>query len=306
MDPIVELLQALAPADMTVIVLCERGLTSPKLWRQIRAQSLPRTGYGGWYPYVRYPKNITFCAPDPSFPNLIPRGSVVEPLSKGRGQTPLHPAGGLVRRPAGTLDHTDRPSSGSGEGELVRTVLLDRTGFQSLPRTGYGGHQEPGLAMAQDPADGPGAYLPPLAGAAGSLTNRGDPAGPGLWRQSGVCPGPQGKIDPGRLRTPPRTPAPGRHDPGHRPARTVSVIRYGIGWPGSLTNHGCSTRADSGVGFGCCLNPGRNPSPISRSSAMPLPKQPFTPLSGIKYGAGSGLGSGATVWDCSGPGRTAR
>ena len=34
MDPIVELLQALAPAtpaEMTVIVLCDRGLTSPKL-----------------------------------------------------------------------------------------------------------------------------------------------------------------------------------------------------------------------------------------------------------------------------------
>ena len=65
MDPIVELLQALAPAapeEMTVIVLCDRGLNSPKLWRQIRGQSLPRTGYGGWHPYVRYPKNITFCA----------------------------------------------------------------------------------------------------------------------------------------------------------------------------------------------------------------------------------------------------
>ena len=46
MDPIVELLQALAPAapaEMTVIVLCDRGLNSPKLWRQIQAQSLPRT-----------------------------------------------------------------------------------------------------------------------------------------------------------------------------------------------------------------------------------------------------------------------
>ena len=57
MDPIVELLQALAPAvprEMTVIVLCDRGLTSPKLWKQILAQ--------GWHPYMRYPKNVTFCA----------------------------------------------------------------------------------------------------------------------------------------------------------------------------------------------------------------------------------------------------
>ena len=55
MDPIVELPGALAPAvpkEMTVIVLCDRGLTSPKLWRRIRAQ--------GWHPYVRYQKNITF------------------------------------------------------------------------------------------------------------------------------------------------------------------------------------------------------------------------------------------------------
>ena len=57
MDPIVELLRALAPAvprEMTVVVLCDRGLTSPKLWQQILAQ--------GGHPYLRYPKNITFCA----------------------------------------------------------------------------------------------------------------------------------------------------------------------------------------------------------------------------------------------------
>ena len=57
MDPIVELLRELAPAvpkEMTVIVLCDRGLTSPKLWQQILAQ--------GWHPYMRYPKSITFCA----------------------------------------------------------------------------------------------------------------------------------------------------------------------------------------------------------------------------------------------------
>ena len=57
MDPAVELLRELAPAvpkEMMVIVLCDRGLTSPKLWRQIRSQ--------GWHPYMRYPKSVTFCA----------------------------------------------------------------------------------------------------------------------------------------------------------------------------------------------------------------------------------------------------
>ena len=57
MDPTVELLKELAPAvprDMTVIVLCDRGISSPKLWQQIRSQ--------GWHPCMRYRKNITFCA----------------------------------------------------------------------------------------------------------------------------------------------------------------------------------------------------------------------------------------------------
>ena len=57
MDPVVELPQALAPAvprEMTVVVVCDRGLASPKLWKQIVAQ--------GWHPYMRYPKNVTFCA----------------------------------------------------------------------------------------------------------------------------------------------------------------------------------------------------------------------------------------------------
>ena len=54
-----ELLEALGPAvpqEMTVIVLCNRGIASPKLWQQIRAQ--------GWHPGMRYWKNITFCADD--------------------------------------------------------------------------------------------------------------------------------------------------------------------------------------------------------------------------------------------------
>ena len=55
MDPTVELLQALAPAvpeNMTVSVLCDRGIASPKLWQQIRDQ--------GWHPGMRYRKNIDF------------------------------------------------------------------------------------------------------------------------------------------------------------------------------------------------------------------------------------------------------
>ena len=65
MDSTVELLRELAPAvprEMTVIVLCDRGISSPKLWKQLRAQSLPPTRSGGWRPCMRYRNNITFCA----------------------------------------------------------------------------------------------------------------------------------------------------------------------------------------------------------------------------------------------------
>ena len=148
MDPIVELPQALAPAfprEMTVVALCDRGLASPKLWKQIVAQ--------GWHPYMRYPKNVTFCAEGgrrlPTQSIRPPSGYRVDRerdrLRGSRRKTPLHPAGGLVRPAGGAVDHPDRPSAGGSRGELVRAPLLDRVGVQ--------GGQEPGLAMAEDPQD---------------------------------------------------------------------------------------------------------------------------------------------------------
>ena len=59
MDPTVELLRELAPAvprEMTVIVLCDRGISSPKLWKQIRAQSLPPATTGGLAPLYALPE----------------------------------------------------------------------------------------------------------------------------------------------------------------------------------------------------------------------------------------------------------
>ena len=158
MDPTVELLQALAPAvpeNMTVIVLCDRGIASPKLWQQIRDQ--------GWHPGMRYRKNITFCAdggkrlpaqrfvsrPDTAW---IGRGTA---FSTPQGPTPLHPAGGLVLRTGGTLDHPHRPCTRSGGSQLVRPALLDRVGLQ--------GPQEPGLEVGQDAAHRPHPRLPALA-----------------------------------------------------------------------------------------------------------------------------------------------
>ena len=147
MDPTVELLKELAPAvprEMTVIVLCDRGISSPKLWQQIRSQ--------GWHPGMRYRKNITFCAdggkrlPAQRFviPSRYRLGRPGHRLQHPQGQTPLHPHGGLVRRTGETLGHPHRPASKGSRRQLVRSALLDRAGLQ--------GHQEPGLEVGQDQA----------------------------------------------------------------------------------------------------------------------------------------------------------
>ena len=56
MKPMLELLELLAPAvpeDMCVLVMCDRGLRSPALYKRICAM--------GWHPYVRQTINTTFC-----------------------------------------------------------------------------------------------------------------------------------------------------------------------------------------------------------------------------------------------------
>ena len=170
MDPIVELLRELAPAvpgEMTVVVLCDRGIASPKLWKQIRAH--------GWHPYMRYPKKhhllrrgwSKVAGPRLRSPSRYRLDRPGHRLRTGHRQTPLHPAGGLVRRTGGTVGDPDRPAPGPGRGELVRSALLDRVGVQ--------GAQEPGLAMAEDSQDRSGTNIPPLAGSVG-----GNIAGVGL------------------------------------------------------------------------------------------------------------------------------
>ena len=56
MEPTMELIDLLGPAvpsDMTVIVMCDRGLRSQRLYARICAV--------GWHPYVRQTINTTFC-----------------------------------------------------------------------------------------------------------------------------------------------------------------------------------------------------------------------------------------------------
>ena len=153
MDPIVELLQALA---------------SPKLWRQVLAQSLPPATTGGLASPHEVSEKRHFLRrgrPAAARPRLrFPSGYRVsrerDRFRRSRRKTPLHPAGGLVRpvEPApdwirgGAVDHPDRPSAGRSWGELVRTPLLDRVGVQSLPPATAGGRSRAWVGNGKRPA----------------------------------------------------------------------------------------------------------------------------------------------------------
>ena len=150
MDPTVELLRELAPAvpkEMTVIVLCDRGISSPKLWTQIRAQSLPPATTGGLASLYALPEEHHLLRPGRPpvaraalrFPSRYSLDWPRHRLQHSQSQAPLHPAGGLVRRAGGTLDHPHRLGARQGRTQLVRPALLDRTGLQSLPSATTGG-----------------------------------------------------------------------------------------------------------------------------------------------------------------------
>ena len=132
---------------MTVIVLCDRGIASPKLWNQILAQ--------GWHLYSWHPtcgigrtsasapRTVADCPLSASFPVPTRRGLAAEPLfSTPAAKRRCTLFGGLVRRAGRTMDHPHRPSARGGGSQLVRAALLDRTGLQ--------GPQEPGPSRAWD------------------------------------------------------------------------------------------------------------------------------------------------------------
>ena len=218
MDPIVELLQALAPAvpeDMTVIVLCDRGLASPKLWKQILAQ--------GWHPYMRYPENVTFCA---------------------EGGRRL-PARAFVPRP-------DTAWTGSGTAFSKATVKRRCT----LLAVWYVEQEEPWIILTDLPPDEVGVSWYALRfwielgfkavkslGWQWQKTRRTDPARISrhwfvlsvatlltLAYGTRVEDAYDRRLAPGSLRAPPRALAPTHRSSREKPGRTVSVIRYGIAW----------------------------------------------------------------------------
>ena len=182
MDPIVELLQELAPAvrqEMTV-----RNDRDSAVRPGHSQSEVVETDTGSRVASLHEvsEKHHFLCPGRPQAAGASLRPPARYGLDRSgyrfryrRRQTPLHPAGDLVRRAGGAVGHIDRPSSGGGRAQLVRPALLDRTGLQ--------GPQEPGLEVGQDQANGPGARLPPLARALG-----GHAACLGLWHQGGRRP----------------------------------------------------------------------------------------------------------------------
>ena len=226
MDPTVELLRELAPAvpkEMTVIVLCDRSIASPKLWRQIRAQ--------GWHPYMRYRKNVSFCAKD------------------GRRL----PARAFVSRP-------DTAWIGTGTAFSKATVKRRCT----LLAVWYVEQEEPWIILTDLPPDEVGVSWYALRfwielgfkavkslGWQWQKTRRTDPARISrhwfvlsvatlltLAYGTRVEDAYDRRLAPGNLRTPPRALAPTHRSSREKPGRTVSVIRYGIAWLRRLLHRG--------------------------------------------------------------------
>ena len=218
MDPTVELLQALAPAvpeNMTVIVLCDRGIASPKLWNQIRDQ--------GWHPGMRYRKNITFCAdggrrlpaqhfvsrPDTAW---IGRGTAFSAPKSKRRCTLLVVWYAEPEEPWIIL--TDLAPDKVGPSWYARRFWIE-LGFKALKSLGWKWDQ----TRRTDPARVSRHWL---ALSVATLL--------ALAYGTRVEDAQDRRIAPGNLRAPPKALAPNHRDPRSRPTRAVSVIRHGIDW----------------------------------------------------------------------------
>ena len=218
MDPTVELLKELAPAvpqEMTVIVLCDRGISSPKLWKQICAQ--------GWHPCMRYRKNITFCAdggrrlpalrfvsrPDTAW---IGRGTAFGPPTAQRRCTLLVVWYAEQEEPWVIL--TDLPPQEVGPSWYALRFWIE-LGFKALKSIGWKWDK----TRRTDPARVSRHWL--VLSVATLLA---------LAYGTRVEDAHDRRIAPGNLRTPPKALSSRHRNSWQKPKRKVSVIRHGIDW----------------------------------------------------------------------------
>ena len=218
MDPTVELLKELAPAvprEMTVIVLCDRGISSPKLWQQIRAQ--------GWHPCMRYRKNITFCADGGKRLPALRFLSRPDTAWAGQGTAFSTPKAKrhctlmvvwYVEQEEPWVILTDLPPQEVGVSWYALRFWIE-LGFKALKSLGWKWDK----TRRTDPTriSRHWLVLPVATLLALAYGTRVEDAH-------------DRRIAPCNLRTPPKTLASNHRDPRSRPARTVSVIRHGIDW----------------------------------------------------------------------------
>ena len=152
------------PSDLTVRVLCDRGLQSPDLWAAIRRQ--------GWHPYMRHARHMTFQATTgprwPAWRFVAGEGQYTVTAGEGlpRAQAALHPDRDLDAGPGGPL--------GCAHGRGPRRRGPRRLRDAGLDRTGLPHPEAHGLAVAPQPPPGPRPRRPALAG-----PGRGHPLGAG-------------------------------------------------------------------------------------------------------------------------------
>ena len=218
MDPTVELLRELAPAvpqGMTVIVLCDRGISSPKLWQQIRAQ--------GWHPCMRYRNDITFCAdggkrlPARAFVSVpdtawIGRGTAFGTPKAQRRCTLVVVWYAKQKEPWIIL--TDLAPDQVGPSWYALRFWIE-LGFKAIKSLGWQWDK----TRRTDPTRISRHWL--VLSVATLLA---------LAYGTRVEDANDRSIAPGNLRAPPKALASNHRDPRTRRARAVSVIRHGIDW----------------------------------------------------------------------------
>ena len=216
-NPTVELLKQLAPAvprHMTVIVLCDRGIASPKLWKQIRTQR--------WHPCMRYRKNITFCAdggkrlpaqrfvsrPDTAW---IGRGTAFSTAKAKRRCTLL--VVWYVEQKEPWIILIDLAPDKVGPSWYALRFWIE-LGFKALKSLGWQWDK----TRRTDPTRISRHWL--VLSVATLLALAYGTRSEDAYDRN---------IEPGNLRKPPKKPVPVHRNPWRRTGRTVSVIRHGVG-----------------------------------------------------------------------------
>src|SRR5689334_1722932 len=201
MGPILRLLRRLrpaVPAGWTVLVLADRGLWSPRLWKRVRDL--------GWHPLLRIQRRTTI-APDGG--ERRPAGALVGPggawVGRGRAGRPDGLGAGRPRpvEPA-AVEARPRPRLAPAAAHPAADDVRARR--RRAPAGGSAGPPRRGLGRPRSarPAEGPGPDGHPgrgLDGGAGGALGRGHRPGAGSRRGELVCaaglgrarlPGPQG------------------------------------------------------------------------------------------------------------------